>query len=299
VIRGKNRTEIRGHPWQQKSRAIIGNPLATDRFLAVVRVRAAGGRARLRAHPAVQRPGLDTRPARHAARVVPRPVRGRDRHPERRVPVHGRFTVRHYDQTFNLDALDSAWFVVEPFHASVEGPAHTLMSFGFADGKYVAISVEIRKEPGEKFSPLLGLLKRYELMYVIADERDVIKLRSNYRKDDVFLYPARTSAENRRRMFVEMLERANTLAEHPEFYNTLTNTCTTNIVRHVNTISEGRVPWSYKVLLPAYSDELAYDLGLIDTTLPLDEARRRFRINDRAARYADDPEFSRRIRGLD
>jgi hypothetical protein len=208
------------------------------------------------------------------------------------------FTVRHYDQTFNLDALDSAWFVVEPFHASVEGPAHTLMSFGFADGKYVAISVEIRKEPGEKFSPLLGLLKRYELMYVIADERDVIKLRSNYRKDDVFLYPARTSAENRRRMFVEMLERANTLAEHPEFYNTLTNTCTTNIVRHVNTISEGRVPWSYKVLLPAYSDELAYDLGLIDTTLPLDEARRRFRINDRAARY-DDPEFSRRIRGLD
>ncbi len=208
------------------------------------------------------------------------------------------YTVRHYNRTFDLDALRSLWFVVEPFHG-MEGPAHTLMSFGFADDVYVAISVEIRKEKGEKFSPLLGILKRYELMYVVADERDVIKLRSNFRKDDVFLYPIRTTAERRRQMFVEMLERANRLARHPEFYNTLTNTCTTNIVRHVNTISAGRVPWSYKVLLPAYSDELAYELGLIETTLPLDEARRRFRINDRAARYADDPAFSRRIREMD
>ena len=114
-------------------------------------------------------------------------------------------------------------------------------------------------------------------MYVIADERDVITLRSNFRKDDVFLYPIRTTPERRRQMLVEMLQRANRLAEHPEFYNTLTNTCTTNIVRHVNTISAGRVPWSYKVLLPACSDELAYDLGLIETTLSLGEARRRFR----------------------
>jgi Domain of unknown function (DUF4105) len=208
------------------------------------------------------------------------------------------YTVRHYDRTFDLDALRSLWFVVEPFHG-LEGPAHTLMSFGFDNDEYVAISVEIRKEQGEKFSPLLGILKRYELMYVIADERDVIKLRSNFRKDDVFLYPIRTTPERRRQMFVEMLQRANRLAEHPEFYNTLTNTCTTNIVRHVNTISAGRVPWSYKVLLPAYSDELAYDLGLIETTLSLDDARRRFRINDRAARFADDPDFSRRIRELD
>lgn len=208
------------------------------------------------------------------------------------------YTVRHYDRTFDLDALRSLWFVVEPFHG-LEGPAHTLISFGFDNDVYVAISVEIRKEKGEKFSPLLGILKRYELMYVIADERDVITLRSNFRKDDVFLYPIRTTPERRRQMFVEMLQRANRLAEHPEFYNTLTNTCTTNIVRHVNTISAGRVPWSYKVLLPAYSDELAYDLGLIETTLSLGEARRRFRINDRAARFVDDPDFSRRIREMD
>lgn len=206
------------------------------------------------------------------------------------------FTVRHYDRTFDLAALESVWFLVEPFEG-LQGPAHTLVSFGFGGNEFVAISVEIRKEIGESFSPLLGVLKRYELMYVVADERDVIKLRSNYRRDTVYLYPVRTTLERQRRMFVEMLERANSLADRPEFYNTLTNTCTTNIVRHVNTIAPRRVPLSYKVLLPAYADELAHSLGLIDSDLPLPEARRRFRINERAERFADDPEFSRRIRG--
>lgn len=205
------------------------------------------------------------------------------------------YVVRHYDRTVDLAALESVWFLVEPFEG-LQGPAHTLVSFGFGGDTFVAISVEIRKEAGEAFSPLLGLLKRYELMYVVADERDVIKLRSNYRRDTVYLYPVKTTPENRRRMFVEMLSRANSLLDRPEFYNTLTNTCTTNIVRHVNTIAPRRVPLSYKVLLPAYADELAYDLGLIDTDLTLEQARQRFRINERAERFADDPEFSRRIR---
>jgi hypothetical protein len=208
------------------------------------------------------------------------------------------YDVRHYDATFDLDELDSVWYLVEHF-PGVDGPAHTMVSFGFRDGRYLAISVEIRKEAGEQFSPLRGLFKQYELMYVVADERDVIKLRSNHRRDDVYLYPVRTTAERRRRMLVEMLERANGLAESPEFYNTLFSTCTTNIVRHVNTIAPRRVPLSYKVLLPAYSDELAFDLGLIDTDLPLAEARRRFHINERALRFGDAPDFSRRIRGLD
>lgn len=208
------------------------------------------------------------------------------------------YDVRHYDATFDLDALDSVWYLVEQFQ-NVKGPAHTMVSFGFRDGRYVAISVEIRKEIGEQFSPLRGLFKQYELMYVVADERDVVRMRANHRHDDVFVYPVQTTPERRRRMFVEMLERANALADAPEFYNTLFSTCTTNIVRHVNTIAPRRVPLSYKVLLPGYSDELAFDLGLIDTDLPLEEARQRFHINERALRFADDPAFSRRIRGLD
>jgi hypothetical protein len=208
------------------------------------------------------------------------------------------FDVRHYDATFDLDTLDSVWYLVEQF-PGVQGPAHTMVSFGFADGRYLAISVEIRKEIDEQFNPLLGLLRKYELMYVVADERDVIGLRANHRKDDVFLYPVKATPERRRRMLVEMLERANSLADSPEFYNTLYSTCTTNIVRHVNTIAPRRVPFSYKVLLPGYSDELAFDLGLIDTDLPLEQARQRFHINERALRFADDPAFSRRIRGLE
>lgn len=206
-----------------------------------------------------------------------------------------RYTPAYYDKTFDLRRLDSAWFFVEPFGKG--GAAHTFVSFGFGDRDYVSISVEIRKEKGESFSPLKGILRQYELMYVVGDERDLVKLRTNYRNDPVHLYRIRTTPERMRTMFVSMLQRANRLAEHPEFYNTLTNTCTTNLVRHVNEITSERIPFSPAVLLPAHSDKLAYDLGLLDTTLPFEEARRRALINPRARRYADDPEFSRRIRG--
>jgi hypothetical protein len=205
------------------------------------------------------------------------------------------FTVAYDDRTYDLDALESVWFVVEPF-SGMPGPAHTFLSFGFAGGEYVSISVEIRKEQGESFSPLKGLLRQYEITYVVADERDVVKLRTNYRRDSVYLYRVKASPEQARTLFVAMLERANALRERPEFYNTLTNTCTTNIVRHVNEIAPRRVPLSPKVLLPAFSDRLAYDLGLLDTDLPFEQARERHRINERAMRFADDPEFSRKIR---
>ena len=199
-----------------------------------------------------------------------------------------------YDRTYDLRQLDGAWFVVEPF-GSFAGAAHTFVTFGFANGDYVAISIEIRKEKGEEFSALKGLLRQYEVMYVVGDELDLIRLRTNYRKDAVYLYPIRTTPERRQAIFASMLRRANELRSHPEFYNTLTNTCTTNLVRHVNEIVPGRIPLRPGVLLPGYSDRLAYDLGLIDTPLPFEEARRRFRINEKA----EGPEegFSERIRG--
>jgi hypothetical protein len=207
-----------------------------------------------------------------------------------------RYTPAYYDRTFDLRRLDSAWFFVEPF--GTMGAAHTFVSFGFQDRDFVAISVEIRKEKGESFDPVKGLLRRYEVMYVIGDERDLVKLRTNYRNDPVHLYRIRTTPERMRAMFLAMVGRANALAERPEFYNTLTNTCTTNLVRHVNQITPKRIPLRASVLLPATSDELAYELGLIDTTLPFEEARRRALINPSARRYAEAADFSRRIRGL-
>lgn len=206
------------------------------------------------------------------------------------------YDVAYYDKTFDPEKLESAWFIVEPFSGHGAGAAHTFVSFGFESGDYVAVSVEIRKEKGESFSPVKGILRQYEVVYVIADERDVVKLRSNYRKDEVFLYPVKTSKENIRKLFISMLERANKLATEPEFYNTLTNTCTTNLVAHVNEIVPGRIPLSHKVLMPAYSDELAQEIGLLDDTLSIEELRAKHRINDKAALFADDPLFSQKIR---
>jgi hypothetical protein len=203
------------------------------------------------------------------------------------------YVPRYETRTYDLGKLDAVWFIVERF-GDAPAIAHTFLSFGFG-GEYVAISVEIRKELGETYSPLKGLLRQYELMYVIADERDVIGLRTNYRRDPLYMYPVTTTPEKIRRVFVEMLERSNKLAAEPEFYNTLTNNCTSNIVRHVNTISN-RIPFSYKVLLPAYSDQLAYDLGLIPTDRPFAEVQAAHRIDSLAQRQPVDPNFSRLIR---
>lgn len=205
-------------------------------------------------------------------------------------------TPRYEDRAYDLDKLQTVWFILAPFSRENRGPAHTFLSFGFADSQYVAISVEARRENGENYSILKGLLRQYELMYIIGDERDLIGLRANIRHDDVYLYPIHTTPAAARALFVRMVERANALNAQPEFYNTLTNNCTTNILHHVNSISPHRIPYGKEVLLPGYADELAQKLGLLDTSLPLDEARRRFLINERARKYADDPFFSAKIR---
>jgi len=205
------------------------------------------------------------------------------------------YTPGYYDKTFDLTKLERVYYIVEPF-SDFKGAAHTFVSFEFEGPEFVAVSTEIRKEQGESFSALKGLFKRYELMYVIADERDAVKLRSNYRKDDVFIYPIKTTKERMQTMFLSLMERTNGLKEKPEFYNTLTNTCTTNIVSHVNTVVPGRVPFDPRILFPGYSDEFAYELGLFDTDLSFEEARQKFRINELAEEYADSPDFSQKIR---
>jgi hypothetical protein len=112
----------------------------------------------------------------------------------------------------------------------------------------------------------------------------------------VYVYPVKTTEEKSRALFLDIIKRVNTLKEHPEFYNTAFNTCTTNIMKNVNTVTPSRIPFSYKVLLPAYSDELAFDLGMIDTNASLEEARNMYNINKRAEMYADDINFSEKIR---
>ena len=207
-----------------------------------------------------------------------------------------RFTPAYYDTSYDLNKLESAWFVVVPFSKRWRGPAHTFVSFGFTDSQFVSISVEARREKGELYTPVQGLLKRFELIYVVGDERDVIGQRAAFSTEEVYLYPIRAPRERIREVFVEMLRRVNDLPNAPEFYNTLPNNCTSNLVRHVNHVVPGKVPGGIKIMLPGYADEVAQRLGLIDTELDLEQARERFRINDRARRYIDDPMFSLRIR---
>ena len=205
------------------------------------------------------------------------------------------YTPAYYDAIFDLEKIKNIYFVVEPFSGYV-GAAHTFLSFEFEGDKFVSISVEIRKEKGESFSAVKGLLRQYELTYVIADERDVVKLRSNYRHDKVFVYPVKTTPEKMRAVFVGMIERANKLKAEPEFYNTIFSNCTTNIAKHVNQISPKRVPWDITFLLPEEADRYVYKLGLIDNTLPFEETRTAHFINDLAEQYADNPDFSQKIR---
>lgn len=209
------------------------------------------------------------------------------------------FDLAYYDATFDLTKLRTVHFMVETF-SSVSGPAHTMMAFGFDDGQgnnqFVAISVELRREVGEAFHPLPGIFKQYELMYVVGDERDLIQLRTNHRRHKVYFYPIAAPQEDKRKLFVDMLQRANTLREEPAFYNTLTSSCATNIVQHVDRIAVKPLPFSYKVLLPAFSDELAYDLELIDTDLSFENAQKAFRIDEIARDATDTRPFSVKIR---
>lgn len=205
------------------------------------------------------------------------------------------YTAAYDNKTFDLDRLDSVDFIVVPFRDTPQ-LAHTMLSFGFQGRDYLCVSVEIRKERGETFAPLKGMLHQFEIMYVVGDERDLIKLRTNYRLEDVYVYRARATPQQVRALFVDVMNRVNKLAVSPEFYDTLTNNCTNNIVRHINRLVPNRVPWDPRILLPGRSDEYAYQLGLLETDRSFEETKLRARVNYLANRYADAPDFSQKIR---
>ena len=205
------------------------------------------------------------------------------------------YTPAYYDRTFDLRRVQSVDFMVVPFQ-SVKAAAHTFLIFGFEDGERLAISVEARRERTESYSPLKGLLRQCELMYVIADERDVILLRTKHRGDRVYLYPIKASQEHVREMFESMLRRTDQFRSQPEFYNTLTNNCTSNILQHFNQVNDRQLPANLKVLFPGYSDQLVYDLGLIESQLPFERLQQISEITEKANRFSEAADFSRRIR---
>ena len=172
-----------------------------------------------------------------------------------------------------------------------------MLSFGFSDWKYVTISAELRKEQWEYFNPILWALNQYELMYIIWDENDLVKLRANIRKDIVRMYPMKATEDQMQYLFTSMVIRADKLTKQPEFYNTLYKSCTTSILSHVNQLrTEKLSALDFKVLLPANSDMIAYEEDLIDTSLTLEEAREYYEINELSMKFGESEDYSREIR---
>jgi hypothetical protein len=207
------------------------------------------------------------------------------------------YAVSHYDREYDLNKLKKVWFFLIPF-TGYRGAAHSFLSFEFEEGIFVSVSVEIRKKVGEKFSAKRGLFREFELMYVVADERDVVRLRVEHHKDKVFMYPTSLTKEQGQELFRDMLARANKLAEKPEFYNTILNTCITNVVHHINVADPGKVSvYDRRVFLPERLDEYMYERGFIDTDLSFYDAKEKHRIDMVAKEHAEHPDFSLKIRG--
>jgi len=203
------------------------------------------------------------------------------------------FTVRYEEREVLLSHLSALDFYVSYF---MEGPVgHTFVSFIFDNAPPLSISIETRPEVGEGFAPVASMFKQFELIYVVGDERDLVGVRANHRQEPIYLYRLNTSAEDARRLLLVYLERINELADRPEFYHLLTNSCTINIVRYANAAGRtGRI--DIRHILNGLADSYLYRSGRIDTTLPFDELRRRSLINE-AVRAADGaPDFSQRIR---
>ena len=205
------------------------------------------------------------------------------------------FTRSYYDKTFDLRQLDA----VDVVAVYWMGPAiaHVFLSFGFGND-HLAISIEARKERGEGYATLPGFFRQYELMYVVADERDVIRLRTNYRHDPpeaVQVYRLVGTAETRRRLFLDYVRQINALAQNAEFYNSLTTNCTSNIWLHAR-VNPGHVPYSWKILASGYVPEYLYEAGRLDTRVPFEELQKRSLVNARAQAADHAPDFSRRIR---
>lgn len=203
------------------------------------------------------------------------------------------FTAKWSDRTYDLAKLRTADLML--VYWGSKAIAHAMVSFGFEDGQYLAISVETRKERSESYSALQGFFRQYELYYVFASERDVVRLRTHHRGEDVYLYRTTLTPAQARGALLSYVKRANSLKDRPEFYNALTSNCATNVLEHAR---EGKLPaeLSWEILLSGYAARQAYRNGRLDTSMPFDELEARSRINDTAMAVDSNADFSRAIR---
>jgi hypothetical protein len=196
-------------------------------------------------------------------------------------------------RTYDLDKLRGVDMFISFWGPTLYG--HTIMSWEFEDSPPLAISIETRKEVGESYSALLGFFRQYELYYVVSDERDVIGVRDRMRGERTYLYRLAAPVDRARELLLDYLGAVNRLDAKPEWYNALTQNCTTSIRNRV-IHAGGRVPLSWKLLANGYLDELLYERGSLGKSLPLAELRTRSEVTERAKAAGMSDDFSARIR---
>jgi hypothetical protein len=207
------------------------------------------------------------------------------------------FTCHYYDRTFDLAKLKGVDFYL--VYWGSPSIAHTMMSFDFEGQGNVCFSIETRKRKGQQYSTVKGFFRQYEIIYVVADERDLVRLRTNYREngkgEDVYLYRLNVRPEIARKVFLSYLKEVNSLKERPQWYNALTENCTTSIRQHTAPYNT-KARWDWRMIVNGYIDEMLYERGRLDTGLPFAELKKRSYINPRAKAADKDPAFSQRIR---
>lgn len=196
-------------------------------------------------------------------------------------------------RTYNPDRITSVDMILSIWNSPYI--AHTLVSFGFEDGRHLAFSGEIRKEKTEIYSTLGGFFRKFELVLVAADERDIVRLRTDERGEQVSLYPIDMPAELRKDLFLSLLDLGNDLAEQPAWYNTATMNCTTVPFRLLTRLTSG-IPLDPAVLLSGLLPEYAHRLGVLPADMTIDEVRARARLGRLGPAIEDGVAFSRAMR---
>ena len=209
------------------------------------------------------------------------------------------FTPRYYSKTFNLDNIQSLDYILSYWDGN-KAIAHTILSFGFKNGDYLAVSVETRLSKNQKQTFLNGIFNQYELIYILADERDILRLRSNFRKEEVYLYRVKANPVILKKAFTEVIQQAADLQKHPRFYNTLNHNCFTTLLADLRRAQGKEYHFDHRYIMNGYSDKMLYDKNvLISAGMPFEELKKRRHINQ----YVEnDPNaeinFSRKIRPL-
>ena len=203
------------------------------------------------------------------------------------------YTQRWETRIYNLDRLNSVDMIVSYWDGTAI--AHMIVSFAFDDGQHVAFSVEVRREKNKSYSEIGGFFKSYGLSIIAADERDVIRVRTNVRGEDVYLYRIRMPLPAMRSLFLGYVEQADALVNEPRFYNTITVNCTT-LVYHMMKRIVGYLPWSYRLLLTGYLPAYVHRVGGLDQRYSLAELRALGQITERAKLSDRSDTFSEDIR---